>query len=83
MCNFRESQAHDCWGVHESNNISHTTTARIVNFICVVVAPAGWCGAREPPGPPQVSHSGSELGWTRADGAALRQLNHSSLGLLP
>lgn len=29
-----------------SNNLSHTTTARIVNFICVVVAPAGTLDAR-------------------------------------
>ena len=28
------------------NNLSHTTTARIVNFICVVVAPAGTLNAR-------------------------------------
>lgn len=29
-----------------SNNLSHTTTARIVNFICVVVAPACTLDAR-------------------------------------
>ena len=31
------------------NNLSHTTTARIVNFICVVVAPAGTLVARRLP----------------------------------